>query len=198
MNATGSESERMKVCCPKREIADHSGSGPRLTQETQGVLRYRLRAAAFILLIGFGAFLIRHLVGVFGEEPLDPWLLGSHILVVLALAASSLPLCRECCVSLRKLRLAELIIFGLPAAFFLLLQQRVTHSEFERGYMPTATAFWPVLIFTYGMFIPNTWRRAAVVIGVMALAPVLLVGGMMLGDEKWRPPSPRWVLSSIP
>src|SRR5262249_14868710 len=33
---------------------------------------------------------------------------------------------------------------------------------------------------TYGMFIPNTWRRAALVIGAMALAPVLLVVGMML------------------
>jgi serine/threonine-protein kinase len=30
------------------------------------------------------------------------------------------------------------------------------------------------------MFIPNTWRRAALVTGAMALAPVLLVPGMML------------------
>ena len=46
--------------------------------------------------------------------------------------------------------------------------------------MPPPLPFWLLLIFTYGMFIPNTWRRAAVVIGAMALAPVLLVAGMML------------------
>src|SRR5262249_15054805 len=40
--------------------------------------------------------------------------------------------------------------------------------------------FWLLLIFTYGMFIPNTWRRAALVIGAMALVPDLLVVGMML------------------
>ena len=46
--------------------------------------------------------------------------------------------------------------------------------------MPPPMSFWLLLIFTYAMFIPNTWRRAAVVIGAMALAPDLLVVGMML------------------
>lgn len=45
--------EPAKVCCPKREAA---GSGPHLTKETQALLRLRLRAAAFILLVGFGVF----------------------------------------------------------------------------------------------------------------------------------------------
>ena len=44
---------RPKVCCPNREIAN--ASGLHLTQETQALLRLRLRAAAFILLVGFGA-----------------------------------------------------------------------------------------------------------------------------------------------
>src|SRR5262249_57848189 len=173
---------RAKVCCPKRESVD--GSGPHLTKETQSLLRLRLRAAALILLVGFGVFLVRHVVGVLTGEPLHPLLLGVHILVVLVLGFSSMPLCRQCPVSMRKLRVAELLIFGLPAVFFLLLQHRMTLDDVARGFMPPPMPFWLLLIFTYGMFIPNGWRRAAGVIGAMALAPVLLVVGMTLANPE--------------
>jgi serine/threonine-protein kinase len=176
--APGGGRARAKVCCPQR-AAVH-GSGPHLTEETQALLRLRLRAAAFILLVGFGVFLVRHVVGVLSGEPLDPLLLGLHVLVVLVLGFSTMPLCRKCPVSLRKLRVSELVIFGLPAIFFLLLQRRATLDDVAHGFMPPPMPFWLLLIFTYGMFIPNTWRRAACVIGVLALAPDLLVVGMML------------------
>src|SRR5262245_40086867 len=171
--------ERAEVCCPKRDVVECSG--PHLTQETQALLRLRLRAAAFILLVGFGVFLVRNIVGVLMGEPHNPLLLGFHILVVLVLGFSSLPLCRQCPVSMRKLRVAELVIFGLPALFFLLLQHRLTLADVGRGAMPPPMSFWLLLIFTYALFIPNTWRRAALVIGAMALAPDLLVVGMTLG-----------------
>jgi serine/threonine-protein kinase len=73
-----------------------------------------------------------------------------------------------------------LIIFALPALFFLLLQKRMTLDTAVHGYLPPPMAFWLLLIFTYAMFIPNTWRRAALVIGAMALAPALLVVAMTL------------------
>ncbi len=171
-------SARARVCCPKREMVD--GSGPHLTTETQVLLRLRLRAAAFILLVGFGVFLVRHVVGVLTGEPLDPLLLGFHVLVVLVLGFNLMTLCRQGAVSMRKLRVAELVIFGLPAMFFLALQHRLTLSDVGRGVMPPPMSFWLLLMFTYAMFIPNTWRRAALVIGALALAPVLLVVGMML------------------
>jgi eukaryotic-like serine/threonine-protein kinase len=173
-----SAGRRAKVGCPKREIVH--GSGPHLTRETQGLVRLRLRAAAFILLVGFGVFLVRHVVGVLTGEPLDPLLLGFHVLVVLVLGFSLTPLCGQGAVSMRKLHVAELVIFGLPALFFLALQHRLTLSDVGRGVMPPPMAFWPLLIFTYAMFIPNPWRRAALVIGALALAPDLLVAGMML------------------
>jgi eukaryotic-like serine/threonine-protein kinase len=169
---------RAKVCCPKPEFRE--GSGPHLTHETQALLRLRLRAAAFILLVGFGAFLVRRVVGVLTGEPPDPLLLAVHVLVVLVLGFSSMPLCRQRPVSLRHLRVAELIVFGLPAVFFLLLQRRFTLDQVARGFMPPPMPFWLLLIFTYAMFIPNTWRRAARVIGAMALAPDLLLVGMTL------------------
>ena len=169
--------ERARVCCPKREVA---GSGPHLTKETQALLRLRLRAAALILLVGFGVFLIRHLVGVLLEEPLFPALLGLHVLVVLVLALSAGLLWRHNVVSISTLRFWELVIFGFPAAFFLMLQYRVTLDDTGRSFMPPPIPFWLTLIFTYGMFIPNTWRRAAVVIGAMDLAAIFLMVGMIL------------------
>src|SRR5262249_46967841 len=173
---------RARICRPVPAIV--TGSGPHLTVETQVLLRSRLRAAAFILLVGFGVFLVWHVVGLILGEPLDPVLLGCHVLVVLVLGFCSLPLCRKCPVSLRKLRVAELAIFGLPAVFFLLLQRRVTLDDAARGFMPPPMTSWLLLIFTYGMFIPNTWRRAVWVIGAMALAPDLLVVGMTLAHPE--------------
>src|ERR1700730_12819799 len=119
--------ERGKVCCPKREVV--AGSGPHLTKETQTLLRFRLRAAAFILLIGFAAFLVRHVAGVLAGEPLSTVLLVFHVLVVLVLGLSAAPLCRHCTFSMRKLRVSEMIIFGLPTVFFLMLQHRVTLED---------------------------------------------------------------------
>src|SRR5262249_15571885 len=174
---SGQSGQPVTVCSPKREVVH--GSGPHLTGETQALLRYRLRAAALILFVGFSVFLVRHVVGVVTGEPLDPLLLGAHVFVVLVLGGASLPLCRRCPVSLAKLRFAELIIFVLPALFFLLLQHRVTLSDVARNYMPAPMPFWLLLMFTYAMFIPNTWRRAAVVIGALALAPLLLLLGMI-------------------
>jgi eukaryotic-like serine/threonine-protein kinase len=170
--------EPSQVCSPKREIV--AGSGPHLTQETQALLQVRLRAAALMMLIGFGVFLVRHVVGVLTRETFYPALLVVHVLVVIVVAFSALALWRRRGVSMRALRLWELVIFGFPAAFFLMLQYRVTLDSAARGFMPPPVPFWLVLIFTYGMFIPNTWQRAAVVIGAVAVAPLLLVAGMML------------------
>ena len=114
-------------------------------------------------------------------SPLFWALLGFHVLVVVVLTLCALPLCRHCAVSLAKLRASELLIFGLPTLFFLMLQHRLTMRDVARDFFPPPLSFWLLLIFTYSMFIPNTWRRAALVIGAMALAPELLVAGMVLG-----------------
>jgi eukaryotic-like serine/threonine-protein kinase len=172
------DSVRPKVCRHKREVV--AGSGPHLTKETQAILQLRLRAAALMLLIGFGVFLVRHVVGAIMGEPLYPVLISLHVLVVLVLSFSAARLWRRSDVSLKNLRISELVIFGIPATFFLVLQHRATLEDSGRIAMPAPLPFWLLLIFTYGMFIPNTWRRAAHVIGTMALAPSLLLGGMIM------------------
>src|SRR5262245_48451238 len=105
--ATGRQRVTEKPATPRREII--VGSGPHLTTEIQSLLRLRLRAAAVVLLIGFAAFLVRHVVGVLTTEPLDPLLLGAHVLVVLVLASCSVALHRRLSAPLPKLRIAELL-----------------------------------------------------------------------------------------
>jgi serine/threonine-protein kinase len=156
-----------------REIV--AGSGPHLTKETQPLLHLRLRAAALILLVGFGVFLVWHVFGVLVGEPLDKWLLGFHALVVMLLLGGFVLLCLWHPASMAKLRIAEVVIFGLPASYFVLLQHRWALTDAGRGFASPPMAFWVLLIFTYAMFIPNAGRRAAVVIGAMALAPIALL-----------------------
>jgi eukaryotic-like serine/threonine-protein kinase len=174
---TADVAEAPKFCNPKREAAR---SAPHLTKETESLLRLRLRYAALMLLIGFSAFLVRHVAGVLTDEPLYASLLGVHALVVVVLVFITALLWRQSEVCIRTLRIAELFIFGLPAVFFLMLQYLVTLDAGGRRFMPPPLPFWLLLIFTYGMFIPNNWRRGALVIGAMALAPVLLLVGMLV------------------
>jgi len=178
VHAAAKPVERAQACGARREII--AGSRPHLTKETQPLLRLRLRAAALVLLIGFAVFLVWHVVGILTGESLDRLLLGFHALVVLVLSFSLMLLWRNHLLSMPKLRLAELVVFGPPAVFFVLLQHRSILHDAARGFMSPPMSFWLLLIFTHAMFIPNTWRRAAFVTGALALAPTLLVVGMKL------------------
>src|SRR5262249_18051874 len=122
--------------------------------------------------------LVRHPVGAATNEPFDPILLSCHLLVVAVLGGTAAALCQNSALPASALRIAEMVIFGLPAAFFLLLQPKTTLVSTGRHVMSAPSTPWLLLIFTYGMFIPNTTRRAALVIGSMALLPLLLVSGM--------------------
>src|SRR5262245_17173562 len=79
------------------------GSGPHLTTQTQSLLRLRLRAAAVLVLIGFGVFLVRHVVGVLTGEALDPWLLGFHVLILVVQGAMAMLLSPRSSLSMWKL-----------------------------------------------------------------------------------------------
>ena len=65
----------------------------------------------------------------------------------------------------------ELVIFGLTALFFVAMQSLEIFCWFPEGqrpYIESPTAPWIMLIFIYTLFIPNTWRRAAIVTSLMA------------------------------
>jgi serine/threonine-protein kinase len=104
---------------------------------------------------------------------LDTWakvgLYLAHWVCTLVLATIGFSLCSHCKMTTRQLRWVELITFGMPLVFFLLMQhQKSTQWADDYGILPELGPCWLLMIFTYALFIPNTWQRAAVVIGIMA------------------------------
>ena len=87
---------------------------------------------------------------------------------------------------LRILRVKEVVIFGLPAVFFLMLQYVEMITCAPLGYLPNPIGYWLILVFTYAIFIPNTWQRAASVIVPLAAAPVILTFVMGMVDDQCR------------
>src|SRR5215212_7116329 len=104
----------------RRGVALVEGSTPHLSAETRDLLRNRLRLAAIMFFVGFLAFLIRWAFywREWGQAEHMP-IFYTHAVVTVVLGAFAVRLCRHCSYSLAKLRLAELVIFGCPALFFL-------------------------------------------------------------------------------
>jgi serine/threonine-protein kinase len=144
-------------------------------------LRSRLRIAAILFFVGFCVFLIRwfFLWADWGTAEHMP-MFYTHVAVTVILGVVARGLCRRCEYSLAKLRLVELVVFGCPAIFFFV------HSLSQATYLATlpdgraridnVELPWLLLMFTYAMFIPNTWQRAAAVLGLMGLMPMALLG----------------------
>jgi len=141
-------------------------------------LRRRLRTAALILFGGFAAFLIRSLLGGGPDFAREASFLVPHLGGVLLLGMSAALLCAQCSVSATRLRFLETVTFGIPVVMFVWLQHcRVCVTKpddiaLAGAFAAEMTIPWVLLIQIYGLFIPNTWKRAAVVIGLMALLPV--------------------------
>ncbi len=156
-----------------------------MTDETTTLLRGRLEAVSLLLFLSFGLFLLQ---SFFVEEAR---LQEFTIAGLLAFGASWVLLARRRVdLSLAQLRRMELGIFGLAAAF---------HSIRQYGGMALAVAAsdekavmaevcfnvlgWFAAIFLYAMFIPNTWRRAALLVWPITAIPLLTTLYM-----RWRHP----------
>jgi serine/threonine-protein kinase len=161
---------------PRRRIIE-GRSRQALADETQELLRRRLTAASLVLGISFAVFLVR--------DYFFPRYLQSlaifHALILLALVLNLAALWSRWTPSMRQLRSMELMTFGLVVVFFVLgqylgLLARVRNGELtpsDLSYLSRSGLIWTLLlIFTYGIFIPNGWRRAAMVILPMALSPL--------------------------
>ncbi|MEK6236085.1 MAG: serine/threonine protein kinase [Planctomycetales bacterium] len=160
------------------QLAFPERSSAHLSGEIQSVLRDRLRAAALIMTFGSGLFLIWGFVAHPVANSAAWGLRGFHAVVVAVLAAHAFFLCRQCSVCLRNLRMAELVIFGLPAAFFAASQgYRLLHWQemADKGMQSNPTGAWVALMYTYAIFIPNTWKRAALVVGSIGMTPILVM-----------------------
>jgi eukaryotic-like serine/threonine-protein kinase len=147
------------------------------SNEVRCLLATRLRAAVLLLLGGFTAFLLRY---PFIVIPGKADFVIPHTAVVVVLAGLAVLLFRNRGLSLGRLRVVELVVFGVPAAFFVWMQYlKVYHCPGElrehlAGAFPGETVIpWLILVQLYGFFIPNTWQRSAAVILAMCAAPLI-------------------------
>ncbi|MDZ4684931.1 MAG: serine/threonine-protein kinase, partial [Planctomycetaceae bacterium] len=138
------------------------------------LLRTRLTSAAWVMLIGMGLLFGWQMVVA---EPSPPWLRGG-LLILLVGSVVLLTGARELAES--QLRLIELALFGavgvqLTASQLAWLTQAVVHQD-AVGLIwiaCTGTLAFAVLMLSYGMFMPNGWRRTALMLAPGAIVPIV-------------------------
>ncbi len=171
------------------QVAFVEGSAPRQETDTERVLRKRLAAVTAVLGLGFAAYLVQdivlraaaHNISDYGRVIFDGWFCAFHASVTAVLAGVYVLLMRRQDLPLRVLRKLELVTFGLPGLFFAVLQLRYVDEWVSIGSTESATfstvstaAFWLMLIYSYGLFVPSTWRRAAVTTGTMVAVSIAI------------------------
>ncbi|WP_437202332.1 serine/threonine-protein kinase [Planctomicrobium sp. SH664] len=153
-------------------VALVSGSSIDYSGETSQLLTERLRLSSLILSAGFAAFLAKGLFLPTQRTANQEWIMLPLLAGVTAITGFlALRIQARCEKTLRNLRLVEMLIFGSPAILFTVVGYCSLVYGAQRGYLPPITVPWLILIFTYALFIPNTWQRALVMILPPALAP---------------------------
>ena len=159
-----------------------------LPAEERETLRERLLAATLVILFGFSIYLVR---SYFDNRPLQ----GFHTFVVFALMAAAGVLTSRRELSTKDLRLIELAIFGFPVLFFtpyqyqcMLQMMRDNDPVGIVAIYKNVTAYWMVLLVIYGLYVPNRWKRTAIVVTPMVVLPVMtgVVAGLrheMIGEH---------------
>jgi serine/threonine-protein kinase len=158
---------------PTRRIAQPDGS--ELATETRWLLQQRLKSASLVLVVGF-SLVVARLIILYKFESLAVFfysiLLALLIVCTAALSGSWQP-------SLTRLRRLEIALFLLivilfMAAQYVLMLRAVREQDPARlaRAVKISTLWMVAFMFTYAIFIPNSWRRAARVIVPMALAPM--------------------------
>ena len=148
------------------------GSRPLLSDETAVLLRQRLKAVALVLSITLAVAFVSSFFIL--KTPF--MILRGGIVVVLIgiylLLRSSRPM------PLRRLQLVELLVFGgVAVQAVLVLTNRTMRFAESQDVASTITGrnvtflVWSVLILLYGMFMPNTWKRAALILLPAACIP---------------------------
>ena len=159
-----------------------AASVPALRDDTAAMLRRRLRVVASVLTFGLTLFLVR---GFF----LGDSLMQAIRFCVIAMTVGGVAATRRASrLSLSQLRIVELMVFGAVGVQLIAVQVTQTlaaaaESRTEAIVAVTMFSFvtWIFLVMTYGMFIPNNWRRALIFVVPASNVPTgltLILGAM--------------------
>lgn len=150
------------------------GSDSELSGEVQELLRSRLRSASLLTFVAFAVFLVWHIFQLDPSLPLAIPTFIAHIVATMIVGAIGFSLCAKCPFTTSRLRWTELAMCGVPAAFLMLMQYAKAIHRIDANFVhPGVHPAWLLSIYTYAIFIPNTWKRAAVVIGTLAALPLV-------------------------
>jgi serine/threonine-protein kinase len=151
------------------------GTGPKLETETKALLRVRLRALTLVFLVIWGVFVFRNLLFL-DRDVGNP--LGLVVLSTLAILTAILY--SPVKIPLRVLRLLEVAIIVLVVSDILLVMRFRILDLVEINQLASveirlqgATLAYVFVILLYGVFIPNTWKRAALVVTPVVVLPLL-------------------------
>jgi serine/threonine-protein kinase len=166
---------------PRPQVALVPQAGrPGSADDVSVLLRKRLMFLALLLSAGLAVSLL-FVVAYRNNLPWDVW--GYFALTMFALGPLFAGVLRlRPALSLRQLRAIELILFGgLYAQWavvhaFLYPQLHLPRPPLWFGFIVgyAVSLPWTFLIIAYGILIPNTWRRCAAVVGVMAVTPLVV------------------------
>ncbi len=148
------------------------GSKPRFADETEALLKSRLRAAAIDLIVVLGIGYVGNFLAGSSQ-----WL-GFRTLILATVIGSFFLLRSKLILKMGQLRAIELALFGgvaLQMALMMYSRTAFFASKGEAASMVGAQQFFFTAfclhILTYGIFMPNTWRRGAVVTVALACIP---------------------------
>ncbi len=154
-----------------------AGSALQLARETCWLLEQRLRAAALVLVVGFTLFFLRSLL----LHRFESVTVFFHGLMLGLLVLSFAVLSSRWKPTLSQLRTFEVTLFALILAFFTIAQYALMLRSVRAddplhllSVMKGNLLGMLAMMFTYAIFIPNNWRRAAMMIAPMALAPLVV------------------------
>ena len=169
-------------------LARQAAAEAQATESVRVLLRRRLRLA-FLLVTG-----VFWPVGSFGivNAILNDGMITQRVWLAIAIFAGpfaafvalTILLWSRRPLSLTQLRAAELMLVGLLAMACILKQRSyldaapdLVRRYGDRG--PTLLAgyhglFWFTLLVTYGLFVPNSWRRSAIVVALIAACPFVV------------------------
>jgi serine/threonine-protein kinase len=154
---------------------------PKLATEIQTVLRQRLRNALLLLVSAEVVFLIRQIIFEKFDAGWFRFMISIQLLVAIIIAALTALIFSQKPLSLEQLRRLEVSVFALIGLVLVLVQHlgvvknAADAPEWAVFNLMLSVVFWFGLMSVYGMFIPNTWQRAARVTSVMALSPICVL-----------------------
>lgn len=144
-----------------------------LSQATHHLLASRLKAVSLVIAAGWVLYAI--LINLQSEEQslLNALARRFQFASTVILCGIAWRICVNCTYALQHLRIVEFLLFGLVAVQFLLMGLSGQVQAAQLGFLIDPIPLWLMLIFIYALFIPNSWQRAAGVIGAMVLLALL-------------------------